>query len=134
MNRRSFMKAVSGALAGVIALPSKVKDNQLAPKAKGALKCGGQNGSLCPRCKFNCKGCSTGIDSNSDWSKQTIKFRTYVQSPNYRMFFDRVLTQDEIKLLHREPFCMFKKSIRPVLNPNHPLTKGLIGYELFIRT
>lgn len=47
MDRRSFFKKVGMALAGVFALPSKVKGN------KPSLKCGGQNGTLCPRCKYN---------------------------------------------------------------------------------
>ena len=44
MNRRNFFKTVTSFVAGVFAGSVKAKDR---------LKCGGQNGTLCPRCKFN---------------------------------------------------------------------------------
>jgi hypothetical protein len=46
MNRRNFFKAVTGFVAGVFASTAKSKEK---PKDL----CGGQNGTLCPRCKFN---------------------------------------------------------------------------------
>ena len=45
MNRRNFFKTVTGFVAGVFVAPKA--------KAKDKLMCGGQNGTLCPRCKFN---------------------------------------------------------------------------------
>lgn len=45
MNRRNFFKGVTGFIAGVLVAPKA--------KAKDKLMCGGQNGTLCPRCKFN---------------------------------------------------------------------------------
>lgn len=50
MNRRNFFKVVTGFVAGIFATSAKSK-----PQPK-ALTCGGKNGTLCPRCKFNdCK-------------------------------------------------------------------------------
>jgi len=46
-------------------------------------------------------------------------FGTYIQNPNYRMFFDRVLNQEEINLLWQKPFCMFKKPTEAMwIKPN----------------
>jgi len=53
MNRRSFFKAVTGFVAGMVASTKKSKD-----------LCGGQNGTLCPRCKYNGES-STGTVLNS---------------------------------------------------------------------
>lgn len=50
MNRRNFFKAVTGFVAGVVATSAKAKDKK---DKKDKLECGGQNGTLCPRCKFN---------------------------------------------------------------------------------
>lgn len=44
----------------------------------------------------------------------------------------RLLTVEELALLQREPYYMFKP-IEPVLNESHPLSVGLIGYELFVK-
>ena len=49
MNRRSFFKLVTGFVAGVFGVSAKPKSQ---PKT---LTCGGKGGTLCPRCKFNCK-------------------------------------------------------------------------------
>lgn len=104
MNRRSFMKKVGGALAGVVALalPSKGINefdlDKLDPKM-------------------------ANIDPNSEWAKQTIYEGRYTLS-----VWDRQLSQSEIAQIHREPFAMFKKPIEPVLNPNHPLSRGLVLY------
>lgn len=53
MNRRNFFKVVTGFVAGVLIPKAKAKDK---------LMCGGQNGTLCPRCKFNYK---TRLEFNS---------------------------------------------------------------------
>ena len=57
MNRRNFFKVVTGFVAGAVAT--------VMPKAKSKEKliCGGQNGTLCPRCKFNVKAHPT----KGDW-------------------------------------------------------------------
>ena len=71
MNRRSFFKVVTGFVAGVVGASAKSN-----PQPK-TLTCGGKNGTLCPRCKFNdchfpnyCSEVSTSIDPNSEWAKQ----------------------------------------------------------------
>ena len=48
MNRRNFFKVVTGFVAGIFAT------NTVKAKPK-ALTCRGKSGTLCPRCKFNCK-------------------------------------------------------------------------------
>lgn len=104
------MKKVGGALAGVVALflPSKKKTefnlDTFDPKM-------------------------ATIDSNSKWAKEW----TYVQGTGYRIWWNRTLSQGEIYQMHQEPFAMFKplKPIEPKLNPNHPLSRGLVSYELF---
>ena len=79
MNRRSFFKIVTGFLAGIFLPKAKAKDwdvevapydgrgnsdnveivfddglgNASKAKAEDKLMCGGQNGTLCPRCRYN---------------------------------------------------------------------------------
>ncbi len=61
MNRRNFFKVVTGFTAGVYAafIPNSKSigaSNGLAHlegEKVDILKCGGQNGTLCPRCKSN---------------------------------------------------------------------------------
>ena len=48
MNRRSFFKVVTGFIAGIFATSGKKRSGT-------KLICGGKNGTLCPRCKFNTK-------------------------------------------------------------------------------
>lgn len=58
MNRRNFFKTVTGFIAGVCVSSTKTKaKNNLGFQCEwnGRLKCGGQNGTLCPRCKYNRK-------------------------------------------------------------------------------
>ena len=43
---------------------------------------------------------------------------------------DRLLSAEELALLQREPYHMFKP-ISSVLNKSHPLTTGLVGFYLF---
>lgn len=50
MNRRNFFKTVSITLAGIL-LTLKTK-RILKCKWNGAMKCGGQNNTLCFRCKY----------------------------------------------------------------------------------
>jgi len=111
MNRRSFMKKVGGALAGVVglALPSKKAEHIYPDKIDPNL---------------------ANTESNSEWAKENW---TYVQGNGYRLWWDRTLSQSEIVQMHQEPFAMFKP-IEPKLNENHPLARGLVSYELFTRT
>lgn len=73
MKRRDFFKVISGFVAGIFATSAIAKEKpkltvamlQKAKKELGAknnqcewngrLKCGGQNGTLCSRCKYNRK-------------------------------------------------------------------------------
>ena len=84
MNRRNFFKVVTGFVAGIFATSVEGKKRSgtryVSPSSNyihiccvadlndEKLVCYGKNGTLCPRCKFNCK--STDIDPNSEWAKQ----------------------------------------------------------------
>ena len=96
MNRRNFFKVVTGFVAGIFAGSVEGKKRSgtryISPSSSPTsttmtstssncihiccvtdlndekLVCYGKNGTLCPRCKFNCK--STAIDPNSEWAKQ----------------------------------------------------------------
>ncbi len=46
---------------------------------------------------------------------------------------NRLLTDEELAQIQREPCYMFTKPHKPILNKNHPLSVGLIGFELFVR-
>ena len=91
MNRRSFFKAVTGFVVGVFAAKKSKADVTIFPTEEQARKvsldiygdpdklyCRGKNGTLCPRCSFNCK--STAIDPNSEWAKQKPLTLTKLES------------------------------------------------------
>lgn len=58
MSRRDFMIGCAGVVGGSVGLTAGVSTLSKAEeplKAKVKDLCSGQNGTLCPRCKFNCK-------------------------------------------------------------------------------
>lgn len=57
MNRRNFFKTATGFIAGVFA-GTKSSEKDL---------CGGQNGTLCPRCKFNNKEPEPSLLETYNW-------------------------------------------------------------------
>ena len=108
MNRRSFMKKVGGALAGVVALglPSTTKAEVV------------KQGKWIQECQ----------------SVEVDEFTTYIKGDGFTYCFNRPLSNTERMMLLREPFAMFKKPIEPKLNENHPLARRLVSHELFTRT
>ena len=104
MNRRNFIGRISAVLAGLLAtnLPSKAIPKVVEP------------GKWLQECQV----------------KEGRKFITYIQGSGFIYCFNRPLSESERMALLREPFVMFKP-IKPALNKNHPLSKGLILCELF---
>lgn len=78
MNRRNFFKTVTGFIAGVFAAPKS--------KAEDKLMCGGQNGTLCPRCKFNVVG-SKRSGTRLATKEEIILFQKNAH-PMYRLEFN----------------------------------------------
>lgn len=99
MNRRNFIKLVSGILVGLGFVP-KSKTNQ---------------GKWIQECQ----------------SIEVDKTTTYIQGDCFSFCWNRALSDEERMLLLKEPFAMFKKPTRPILNENHPLLEGLVLCQLF---
>ena len=77
MNRRNFFKTVTGFIAGIFASTAKSKD-----------LCGGQNGVLYPRCKFNADKIPDKSEVSTDelndmMAKQRVRAAERMARPPY---------------------------------------------------
>ena len=123
MNRRSFFKAVTGFVVGIFATSAKSKEDFPIPadplKDKFVLNhmhveewakqkyltCGGKNGTLCPRCKFNdCRW-----PNYCKLNRLRIEAAEKAANPPYVLFDDSKTIQEAIDLAKNGGVVYFPK-------------------------
>ena len=109
MNRRNFLKRCSilpfvGSLFAVG--DSGASESKSGCSWKGKLKCGGQNGPLCPRCIYGVKRSGTKLATKKDFQN----YKRYYVHYDFETKVQTVIEDEEIvsaQKFKEDPYVMF---------------------------